>query len=514
MLNRKLRVGKRATPRFAAPPWDRDHPRWQELDQTLPADHVARQVVGALEDFDLAELRASYSASGTAATDPLLMLRIVLIELRRGRFRPQHWYQDTQENEALKWAGFGIRPARSAWYTFHDRMGPFLETWNRRVVEQSLEEEVTAGSEASLDGSAVEANASRHRLVNETTLAKRQAELQAACALDERGELLAEVPAWMARTPLTRLYQSQRYERAKERLEQLQAVNQRQDPSDRRDPKKIVVSTSDPEAALGRDKLRVFRPLYNTQLVRDVGSPLILTYEVFAQPTDAGTLKPMLAKLAEIEGLDLKKLLVDAGYVTASNLALVGEAGITLYGPWQENDYSRSKAEKPGAKPKLMAKDQFTWNPEEQVYVCPAGHQLTWIGQERRVQADGEVNVIHRYHCDPNDCCACPLAARCTTNPQRGRSVKRSEHEPLVNAHRARMATEEGKQIYKLRKQTVELGFADLKEHRALRRFPRRGLERARTHLGLIILAHNLLVRHRSAVDRQTAETVALNPAA
>src|SRR6188508_3147816 len=104
MLNRKPRDGKRAAPRFAAPPWDREHPRWLELDQTLPADHVARQVVAALEDFDATELRASYSASGTPATDPVLMLRIVLIELRRGRFRPQHWYQDTQENDALKWA--------------------------------------------------------------------------------------------------------------------------------------------------------------------------------------------------------------------------------------------------------------------------------------------------------------------------------------------------------------------------------------------------------------------------
>lgn len=511
MLNRKLRVGKRAAPRFAAPPWNEDHPRWQELDQALPTDHVARQVVAALEDFDLAELRASYSASGSPATDPMLMLRIVLIELRRGRFRPAHWYQDTPENDALKWAGFGICPARSAWYAFHDRLGPFLEKWNRRVVEQSVTEKITAGSAASLDGSTVEANASRHRLVNQATLTRRQEQLSSACAVDERGELVTEVPSWMARTPLTRLAQQQRYERAQERLAQLQAANQRQDPHCRRDPQKIVVSASDPEAALGRDKFHVFRPLYNTQLVRDVGSSLILAYEVFAQPTDAGTLKPMLAKLAHIAELNLEKLLLDAGYVTASNLALAERAGLTLYGPWQENDYSRTRSEKPGAKPKLLAKDQFTWNSEEQAYVCPAGHRLTWIGQQKRLQADGEVNVMHSYRCNPRDCGACPLAARCTTNPQRGRSVKRSAHEALVEAHRARMATEEGKQIYKLRKQTVELGFADLKEHRALRRFPRRGLDHARTHLGLAILAHNLLVRYRSAVQ---SKPVPLNSAA
>jgi hypothetical protein len=37
-----------------------------------------------------------------------------------------------------------------------------------------------------------------------------------------------------------------------------------------------------------------------------------------------------------------------------------------------------------------------------------------------------------------------------------GRSLRRSEHEELVEAHRARMATAEAKALYKLRSQTVE----------------------------------------------------------
>ncbi|MBL7042224.1 MAG: transposase [Pirellulaceae bacterium] len=58
-------------------------------------------------------------------------------------------------------------------------------------------------------------------------------------------------------------------------------------------------------------------------------------------------------------------------------------------------------------------------------------------------------------------------------------------------------ATEEAKQLYKRRKKTVELSFADIKEHRGLRRFPRRGLTRATTQVGLAVLVHNLLVVHR-----------------
>jgi hypothetical protein len=57
-----------------------------------------------------------------------------------------------------------------------------------------------------------------------------------------------------------------RYPHARERLKELHAVNNRQQRERRQKPEKIVVSVSDPEAALGRDKYNVFRPLYNMQM--------------------------------------------------------------------------------------------------------------------------------------------------------------------------------------------------------------------------------------------------------
>ena len=168
------------------------------------------------------------------------------------------------------------------------------------------------------------------------------------------------VPAWMAKNPDTREGQRRRYRRARERLAELHAVNNRQDPKRRRKPEKIVVSASDPEAALGRDKYNVFRPLYNVQLVRDLDSQLCLGYQVFAQPTDAGTFGTMLERIANWTGVKPKAVLVDAGYVTACNLAICEQAGITLYGPWQENDFSQKK-KKQGAKPRPIGKEHFTW---------------------------------------------------------------------------------------------------------------------------------------------------------
>jgi hypothetical protein len=102
----------------------------------------------------------------------------------------------------------------------------------------------------------------------------------------------------------------------------LQIANHQYSPSERRALDKIVVSTGDPEAALSVDKDHVFRPLYTLQTVRDVDSLFMLSYDVFAQATDAGTLPVMLERTNQLTGRRLKDVLVDSGYVTGIDLAL------------------------------------------------------------------------------------------------------------------------------------------------------------------------------------------------
>jgi len=495
MVSRRRRLGKYAKVRFAEPPWSEQHPRWIHLDKDLPAHHLARQIVSAMRHLDLTPLMQSYSPGGTPAIRPDLMLRLVLIEMQQGRYRPSQWCRDAREHTPLMWAAFGIRPSRSVCYEFADRVEPFLDEWNRQSVGAARAIGLTTATRGAQDGSTVAANASRHRLLNTAQLEKRQETLRQNCdGLGERHT--APAPAWMAASRTGQREQLDRLQKAQERLKQLHAVNERQPLKRRRSPEKIVVSPSDPEAALSRDKLKVFRPLYNVQLVRDLDSQLVLGYDVFAQSGDDGTLRPMLAALRRRFGIELDTLLADSGYVTGCSIALCERQGVTLYGPWQENDYTRRTPRQTTRR--QFSKDDFTWLPAENAYRCPAGRRLTPIGSERRPQSDGATNTVFRYRCLPAHCRLCPLRDECTPNPDRGRSIRRSEHEDLIDELKTRMATEEAKALYKLRRQTVELGFADLKEHRNLQRFSGRGVRRARRQLGLTVLAHNLTVLSRS----------------
>lgn len=497
MLGRVVRQSNPVAPRFAVPPWTRSSTEWKSLDAALPDNHVARTMVAAVANLDLKPLYASYQAGGSDAIAPKLLLTIVLIEISLGRRSPVDWFRDTRECLVLQWAGFGIRPSRSVWYGFRKRLNGMLEPWFLEVLTLAKEMEITPAQRGALDGTFIAANASRHHLLNADRVKQRQDALAEACAQDEQGKEPDSVPRWMATTPAGREQQATRYEQAGSRLKELHAANQRLNPARRRPAQKVVVNATDPEAALGLDKEKVFRPVYVVQIVRDLDSKLILNYDVFAQNTDGGTLLPMLERGRERFELNLLALAGDASYVTACNLAHCAQEHVTLYGPWQANDYTKDKQKQKGRT--TIPKEEFKWDPEAKQYLCLEGRPLVWIGQEKRTQTDGQVNVMHRYRCSPQHCSACPRKASCTSNPARGRAVKRSEHEDLIEAHRERMATPEAKAVYRLRKQTVELQFADFKANRKFRRFSGRSLTAARIETGLTTLAHNLLIveKHR-----------------
>lgn len=126
----------------------------------------------------------------------------------------------------------------------------------------------------------------------------------------------------------------------------------------------------------------------------------------------------------------------------------------------------------------------------------------------KRLCSGGREVVEWTYRGDAQTCQACPLREKCTTSKKSGRSVQRSEHEELIIAHRAWMETAEAKAVYRLRGQTIEIVFADVKEHRGLRRFSGHGLARVRAEFALEVLLHNLLVAQRLLKQKQNVEAI------
>ena len=171
--------------RFAAPPWADDDPLRRALDLRLAPDHLARRVDQAVASLDLSALYDAYAGTGSPACRPDLLLRVAVYEVRRGRHRPADWWRDARENEPARWLLRGLTPSRSCWYAFRDRVGPLLRDLNDQPLLRALEHGLTPLAQASLDGTTVAANASRHKLVNAAKVDQRLAQLAQAIRADE-----------------------------------------------------------------------------------------------------------------------------------------------------------------------------------------------------------------------------------------------------------------------------------------------------------------------------------------
>ena len=516
-------------------------------------------------------------------------------------------------------------------------LSPYLDDWHAQVIAWAIFEKLTTAESGSLDGTLIAALASRHRLLSCRRVDQRLLLLRllvwgdanqikcdlatffedfadwllqsalgqplppgkalppSADALETLVTLLGPVldgqvllpvrlPAWVPATPAGRKRVLKRYMQAQERLTQrLEPYKQKKKLSkkDKEVVKRMKVSLTDPEAALGWDKMGTYRPLYNLLLVQATDAPLTLAWEVLSRNNDQGLIRPMMEKVNKQVGHYLKQLLVDGGFLNVSDGVWCEKEGIVLYAPPAKVEAAKAEAtkaevakamaakamaakaavakaemvkaemakaevakaevakaevakaevakaevakaemvkaemakaemakaegkkekgrakKKGGAKKKgkgkvaeKKPKSTFRYDSEADAYTCPEGKRLEPESRTTVKRQGGLELPMIVYRASGKDCQACPEQAGCTSNPKKGRTVKRYEGEEALDRLEARMQEPAAQQIYKLRCQTVELGNADLKEHRGLRVFRCFGRKRARAQAGLTILASN-----------------------
>ena len=224
-----------------------------------------------------------------------------------------------------------------------------------------------------------------------------------------------------------------------------------------------------------------------------------------AEAAKADVAKAMAAKALAAKAAVVKAAVAKADVAKAdvakADVATVEEAtveGATVEGATVEGAKSKGKKEKGEAKKKGGAKktekkpkSAFRYDSTADAYICPEGKRLEPVSRTKVNRQGGLELPMIVYRASRKDCQSCPEQAGCTSNPKKGRTVKRYEGEEALDRLEARMHEPAAQQIYKLRCQTVELGNADLKEHRGLRVFRCFGRKRARAQAGLVILASN-----------------------
>ena len=181
----------------------------------------------------------------------------------------------------------------------------------------------------------------------------------------------------------------------------------------------------------------------------------------------------MVDRVARRFDLKPERLAGDTVYGAARLLKWLWDRGITPHVPvWDKSARADGK----------FSRADFVFDKERNVYICPAGAELTHSG----VVDQGR---ILPYRASTNDCSICKLKPRCTTAV--ARKVSRDIDEDVRDQVRA-LADTEAFQLSCRERKKVEVRFAHMKRILKLDRLRLRGLSGARDEVLLTATAQNL----------------------
>ena len=425
------------------------------VDDWLNEDHLARYIVEVVDRLDLSRLTRQYAGRGSKAHHPATLLSILIYGYCTGVFSSRKLERATYDSVAFRYLAAGTHPDHDTLATFRRRfLGEFSELFVQ-VLELAREMKLLKLGNVCLDGTKIQANASRHSALSHGHIEKLetqlQAEVQELLALAEKTDQ-ADVPDGIdlpaeirrredrlaamadAKTKIAARAE-ERYQREKaeydakltKRTEKEKTTGKKPGgkppTAPRPGPKDSdQINLTDEESRMMPVSGGGFEQTYNAQAAADTETMLVVATGLTQAPNDKEQVKPMLETLVA-QNLRLGKitgLIADTGFCSETNITACETAGITP----------------------LIA-------------VAKENHHPNW--RER--------------HSEP------------PALPENATPVQTMAHRPKTKAGRA---------LYALRKQTVEPVFGIIKSVMGFRQFSLRGLTKVSGEWTLVCLAWNL----------------------
>ena len=424
------------------------------VDDWLNEDHLARYIVEVVDRLDLSRLTRQYAGRGSKAHHPATLLSILIYGYCTGVFSSRKLERATYDSVAFRYLAAGTHPDHDTLATFRRRFfGEFSELFVQ-VLELAREMKLLKLGNVCLDGTKIQANASRHSALSHGHIEKLetqlQAEVQELLALAEKTDQ-ADVPDGIdlpaeirrcedrlaamadAKTKIAARAE-ERYQREKaeydakltKRTEKEKTTGKKPGgkppAAPRPGPKDSdQINLTDEESRMMPVSGGGFEQTYNAQAAADTETMLVVATGPTQAPNDKEQVKPMLETLAaQTQRLGkVTGLIADTGFCSETNITACETAGITP----------------------LIA-------------VAKENHHPNW--RER--------------HSEP------------PALPENATPVQTMAH---------RLKTKAGRALYALRKQTVEPVFGIIKSVMGFRQFSLRGLTKVSGEWTLVCLAWN-----------------------
>ena len=424
----------------------------------LPADHLARFVVEVIEQLDLSALTRQYGGRGSAAHHPGVLLGLLVYGYASGVHSSRKIERATYDSVAFRFVAANTHPDHDTLATFRRRFLKEIEALFVQVLVLAREMKLLKLGVIALDGTKIEANASKHKALSWAHAKKIEEQLrqevQTLLALAESSDTQAvpdgmDVPAEMARREdrLAALAQAkakieqraaERHQREQQEFEAKAAKRQAQREAGTRprgkDPEppeggpkdSDQVNLTDEESRIMPISGGSFEQSYNAQAGVDTETMMVITAHVIQASNDKRQVVPTLAQIAALPKAlgQVQTLVADNGYCSQANVLACAQAQIV---------------------PLLAVKRDAHHGP-----------------------------LMERFAADAPE-------------PQDADAVQQMVY---------RLGTKAGRALYSLRKQTVEPVFGIIKRVMGWRQMSMRGLDKVQGEWSLVTMAWNIKRMH------------------
>ena len=432
-----------------------------DLDRRVRADNPLRQVAAVI-DFTFArqEVAHTYGIKGNVSVDPAVILKLMFLLFYDNVASERQLMRILAERLDYLWfLGYGLDQE----IPDHSVLSKARARWGNEVFEQLFVRTISAcvaaglvsGNKIHLDGSLIAANASRDSVV------KTSPELVAA---------------------LKTVYREQ--------------AAKLEEPSGEGGPvNQTHLSTTDPEAELAAKKGQASRPSYKEHRAVDNAHGVITAQKLTGGSVSEDTQMMDLVEQHESHTLcAVRTVVADSQYGTVKNFLACQDRGLTAH----MADLSTSQ-QQGGQRTKFFGQHQFIYDPQQDIYHCPAGQTLKrW---QHRPDKGG-----WQYKTSAQVCAQCALRQQCT-NSKHGRRVQRLNRQIELDWLRAQSASPAARQDRRRRRHLMEGSFADAANCHGFKRARWRGLWRQRVQGHLIAACQNIriLLRHGGPTRRDFA---------
>ena len=422
-----------------------------DIDMLVPKDHLLRKIEKVMDyDWLYERLNPLYNDKvGRPGTDPVVLIKMVLIQHLFGIPSLRQTWRECDVNVAYRWfLGYDllehIPHFATVSYAFCNRFPAELsvEIFDH-ILNKALNNRMVDPSVVFIDGTHIKASANKKKFQKEQ--------------VNKAAKVYDEV--------LRKEVNEERAKLGKKEIE---------DKDDDEPPKgEKTVSTTDPDCGM------FVKGEHERQFAYEAHTACERHGFVLAVEVTPGNIHDSVAWDAVYDSVcsrfpEAEALAMDAGYKTPWIAKKVLEHSRIPILP-----YTRYKGKKDKFKPW-----DFTYDASTDSFTCPRGHEL----RHTTTSKEGK----RTYRSSPKICKDCPCRTACGANESGQRMLTTHIWQEYLDLVEHLRKTERGKELYAMRKETIERVFADAKEKHAMRYTHHRGLARVSAWVRLKYAAMNL----------------------